>query len=952
MEFLEPRTEVAEQKILCCECGTLVAPNPANMCVPCIRTRVDVSEGIPKQAILHFCRFCERYLQPPNTWIPCTLESRELLALCLKKLKGLNKVRLVDASFIWTEPHSKRVKVNITIQGEAMGAILQQSFVVEYTVHYQMCEVCCRQKGSDGEAWKALVQIRQRTVHKKTMFYLEQLILKHEMHRDAMTIKETEGGINFYYTAKNNARKMVDFLLSVIPCQYKTSQELVSHDIQSNVFNYKYTYFVEITPICKDEVVCLTSGISRYLNHMAQIAICTRISDNIHLMDPCTLKIGQLNSTQFFKDQFGAICHQKQLREFMVMNVEPMRSKEKQYGPHSTKHVLADVWVLPLNCLGNVWVLPLNCLGTDDVEIHTRSHLGGVLQCGDYVLGFDVEHAVVNNPVFDKVKQRPDIILVKKIYPNKMKRNKGRNFKLKRMQRMTSVSETATENGDYNDFLEDLEEDPDLRKNVNMYKKEEWMAEAEEVLAPRVGLEELLDELDLRPDGTNYVLGFDVEHAVVNNPVFDKVKQRPDIILVKKIYPNKMKRNKGRNFKLKRMQRMTSVSETATENGDYNDFLEDLEEDPDLRKNVNMYKKEEWMAEAEEVLAPRVGLEELLDELDLNYPIHPSLDLHRNAKYNTIKPGETASEGLTERLRGIPRIVVEAKRGDWEVRYNNSAEEDFMAGERGEEIVDKLQIGIMWKYRNTLKRRRLLENLYYEYGNMLLDTPPPSNPLDPPPKMAPIELSPEEEFPIQTVLKLARFLTKEKVETLQRNFDRVNQLKGEIKQLQKLRRDGIKTNFGVAVHDKLARDRDKTKPYSHTKRVIGSELEGRLTFNTETLSSERRPVVCYLSDLSDNKWLSVPSVENILCRNVRFVFLGGQKSHHIFLKLMVQTNFQDTWVCDKLWRKFFLYNQGKKRHYPDFWRVMYLETPSILFSRRAQRYHPTVALPIHVPGVT
>lgn len=51
---------------------------------------------------------------------------------------------------------------------------------------------------------------------------------------------------------------------------------------------------------------------------------------------------------------------------------------------------------------------------------------------------------------------------------------------------------------------------------------------------------------------------------------------------------------------------------------DYNDFLEDLEDDPELRKNVNLYKKEQWMAEAEEVLAPRVGLEELLDELDLD----------------------------------------------------------------------------------------------------------------------------------------------------------------------------------------------------------------------------------------------------------------------------------------------------------------------------------------------
>ena len=50
----------------------------------------------PEQAIIHFCRFCERYLQPPTTWIAATLESRELLALCLKKLKGLNKVMVLQ----------------------------------------------------------------------------------------------------------------------------------------------------------------------------------------------------------------------------------------------------------------------------------------------------------------------------------------------------------------------------------------------------------------------------------------------------------------------------------------------------------------------------------------------------------------------------------------------------------------------------------------------------------------------------------------------------------------------------------------------------------------------------------------------------------------------------------------------------------------------------------------
>jgi len=67
---------------------------------------------------VNFCRNCDRFLSPPATWTTAEPESRELLAICLKKLKGLSKVRLVDAGFIWTEPHSKRLKVKLTIQKE------------------------------------------------------------------------------------------------------------------------------------------------------------------------------------------------------------------------------------------------------------------------------------------------------------------------------------------------------------------------------------------------------------------------------------------------------------------------------------------------------------------------------------------------------------------------------------------------------------------------------------------------------------------------------------------------------------------------------------------------------------------------------------------------------------------------------------------------------------------
>lgn len=40
---------------------------------------------------------------PPET--PPPAESKELLTYCIKRVKGLQKVKLVDAAFIWTEPH-------------------------------------------------------------------------------------------------------------------------------------------------------------------------------------------------------------------------------------------------------------------------------------------------------------------------------------------------------------------------------------------------------------------------------------------------------------------------------------------------------------------------------------------------------------------------------------------------------------------------------------------------------------------------------------------------------------------------------------------------------------------------------------------------------------------------------------------------------------------------------
>eukprot|EP00662_Eupelagonemidae_sp_cell21_P017065 gene17065-30323_t len=193
-------------RVLCCVCGVGIEPNPANMCVNCVRGSVDVTAALPREAAVSWCRVCDRYLQPPKYWTAAALESRELMVL-----------HLVDASWIWTEPHSRRLKIKVTVQKEVFaGTVVQQSTVIEFVVNAVMCEGC--QRAATGhELWGCVLQVRQRVEHKKMLLYLEQLILKNDMHKDIMKLKNQPDGIDFFFENKSHAMKLLEFTQEVCP---------------------------------------------------------------------------------------------------------------------------------------------------------------------------------------------------------------------------------------------------------------------------------------------------------------------------------------------------------------------------------------------------------------------------------------------------------------------------------------------------------------------------------------------------------------------------------------------------------------------------------------------------------------------------------------------------------------------------------------------------------------
>ncbi|KAI9821715.1 MAG: ribosome-binding protein [Pycnora praestabilis] len=494
--------------ILCCNCGAPIdgTASAGALCYDCVKLTVDISEGVQREATLHICRDCERWLQPPAHWLVAVPESRELLALCLRKLRGLSKVRIIDASFIWTEPHSRRIKVKITIQQEAFeGTILQQTFEVEYVVAYHQCPDCA--KSFTANTWRACVQVRQKVPHKRTFLYLEQLILKHSAHKDTINIKEVKDGLDFFFAARNQAEKFLDFLTSVAPVRTKKSQELISMDIHTSTKSYKFSYSVELVPICKDDLVAIPIKLAKSIGNISPLALCYRVGTSVNLLDPNTLQTADISTPIYWRAPFTSLADVQELVEFVIMDVEPT-------GATKGRFLLAEATVARASDLGS-----------NDKTYFTRTHLGGILHPGDSVMGYHLTGTNFNNPQFEALEESntysstiPDVMLVKKFYPRK-KKTKARNWHIKRMNKeegemLPRKQDQERMERDFEMFLRDVEEDTELRSTLALYKaqqnsKADRMEEVEEEGAatetedgsedeevPKINMNELLDEFD------------------------------------------------------------------------------------------------------------------------------------------------------------------------------------------------------------------------------------------------------------------------------------------------------------------------------------------------------------------------------------------------------------------------------------------------------------------------
>jgi nonsense-mediated mRNA decay protein 3 len=92
-----PRPKQTAPTIACCLCGRLVCSDLTveGRCVNCLSATTDFTEHIERHNEVELCRTCGSWYRNPQ-WVRVQPESPELLALCLRRVKGLKGMKLVS----------------------------------------------------------------------------------------------------------------------------------------------------------------------------------------------------------------------------------------------------------------------------------------------------------------------------------------------------------------------------------------------------------------------------------------------------------------------------------------------------------------------------------------------------------------------------------------------------------------------------------------------------------------------------------------------------------------------------------------------------------------------------------------------------------------------------------------------------------------------------------------
>ena len=252
-------------------------------------------------------------------------------------------------------------------------------------------------------------------------------------------------------------------------------------DDKSNVANYKYTNFVEICPLCKDDLVYLPPKIARNLGNINQLVLVKNITSHIHFIDPITSQTAMMSSDIFWREPFRPVITAARSRfvRYVILGKEAVIVKQNASKKAATRKNRSKLAVLT--------VAKEDDLGINDIQIEERSHVGYLMKSGDIAVGYDLTDVQFVNDDAEEARtagKLPDVIILRKLYggvaTGDFDAAKQRVFKLQRLDADTIEAEKARkakkdkedDDMDEEDFLREVEADKEMRMNMNLYKTE------------------------------------------------------------------------------------------------------------------------------------------------------------------------------------------------------------------------------------------------------------------------------------------------------------------------------------------------------------------------------------------------------------------------------------------------------------------------------------------------
>ena len=313
------------------------------------------------------------------------------------------------------------------------------------------------------------MQVRQRADHPRTLLAMEQQMLRRQSElgrAPPVQVMRTKEGLDFTFMRRQHAQRFVTLLHSLAPCRSKASQSAIANQETSRTGkqNVKYTWSVEVAPICRGDLVRVPakSSAAGTLGGGARLALVAHVGGVVHLLDPTTGRKAEVPSEAYWRHPFPTLLGRRQLSTFVVLDMEiddnpaaaataggggarggATRGGERSsrgsgdgeggeagdgeggggggsvdggssHGrSHSTLFVQADATIARERDFG-----------VNDVTHYVRTHLGGLLEAGDEASGYDLEAMISIDE--DAESEAPQaVILVEK----KRLRSKGSHAK-------------------------------------------------------------------------------------------------------------------------------------------------------------------------------------------------------------------------------------------------------------------------------------------------------------------------------------------------------------------------------------------------------------------------------------------------------------------------------------------------------------------------------------------